>query len=182
MKIAQVFDVTGRSVVVTGGASGIGLGIARAFAENGARVTIVDVNSTAIDKALPLLGPLAAGDVLDITDRAAVDRVFDAIDGRCGGIDVVFANAGIGGGGGFANPTGGENPQSTLDGCPDAEWDQVISINLTGTRNTLAAAARVMKARQRGGRIVVTSSAAALRNVPFVATPAWKFRLTAELR
>ena len=170
MKIEKLFDVAGYSVVVTGGASGLGLGIARAFAENGARVTIVDVNSAAIEKSLPLLGPDAAGEVLDITDRAAVDQVFDAIDGRRGGIDVVFANAGISGGGGFANPDGGENPQGTIDGCPDTEWHQVISINLTGARNTLAAAARVMKARKRGGRIIVTSSAAALRNVPFVST------------
>lgn len=170
MKVAKLFDVTGHSVVVTGGASGIGLGIARAFAENGARVTIADVNSAAIEKALPLLGPEAAGEVLDITDRAAVDRVFDAIDRSRGGIDVVFANAGISGGGGFANPDGGENSQGTIDGCPDAEWEEVISVDLTGARNTLAAAARVMKARKRGGRIIVTSSAAALRNVPFVGT------------
>lgn len=170
MKIQELFDVTGRSVVITGGASGLGLGMARALAENGARVTIADVNSAQIDRALPLLGHEAAGEVLDVTDRAAVDRIFDAIDRNRGGVDVVFANAGVGGGPGYGIPGGGENPAGTVDANPDAEWDQVISVNLTGVRNTLAAAARVMKARGRGGRLIVTSSAAALTNVPFVST------------
>lgn len=171
MKIQQVFDVAGRSVVITGGASGLGLGMARALADNGARVTIADLDAAAIERALPLLGAEAAGEVLNVAERADVDRAFDAIDRSRGGVEVVFANAGVGGGPGFGLSGGvGENPQGTIDGSPDAEWDQVISVNLTGVRNTLAAAARVMKARGRGGRLVVTSSAAALANVPYVST------------
>lgn len=170
MKIAELFDVAGKSVVVTGGASGLGLGIARAFADNGARVTIADISAAAIESALPGLGPDAAGEVLDVSDRAAADRAFDAIDLRRGGIDVVFANAGISGGPGFSSPNGGEIADGTIDGCHDGDWNQVVAVDLTGARNTLAAAARVMKARGRGGKIVVTSSGAALRNVPFVST------------
>lgn len=170
MKIARLYDVTGRSVVVTGGASGIGLAIAQAFAANGARVTIADINADAIANVLPELGPDAAGEVLDIADRAATDRLFDAIAGRRGGIDVVFANAGISGDRGFAGPGGVEYAPGTIDGCPDAEWDKVISVGLTGSRNTAAAAARVMKAAGQGGKIVLTSSGAAIRNVSFVST------------
>lgn len=171
MTIQQLFDVTGRSAIVTGGASGLGLGIARALAENGAHVTIADIDQAAIDKALPQLGPDAKGEVLDVTARADVDRVFDAIDAARDGIDVVFVNAGIAGGPGFGDPDTGEVvPIGTIDGSPDTEWDQVIGINLTGTRNTLAAAARVMKARGRGGRLIVTSSIAAIANVPFVSS------------
>lgn len=170
MKAQEIFDVTGRSVVVTGGASGIGLSIAQALADNGARVTIADINSAQIEAALPSLGSEALGEVLDVADRAASDRIFDAIDRKRGGIDVVFANAGVGGGPGFGIPGAGENAAGTIDGSPEAEWDQVISINLKGARNTLAAAARVMKARGRSGRLIVTSSAAALTNVPFVST------------
>ncbi|WP_076858310.1 SDR family NAD(P)-dependent oxidoreductase [Bradyrhizobium mercantei] len=172
MKIHDLFDVGGRSIVVTGGASGIGLAIARALAENGARVTIADVNSNALEKALPLLGDDAAAERLDVVDRGAVERVFDAIDHHRNGIDVVFVNAGIGGGPGFAAPNGerGVNHEGTIDGSADAEWNDVIAINLTGARNTCAAAARVMKARGKGGRIIATSSAAAILNAPFVST------------
>lgn len=172
MKIHDVFDVCGRSIVVTGGASGIGLCIARVLAENGARVTIADVNSNALDAALALLGGEATAELLDVVDRAAVERMFDAVDRSRSGIDAVFANAGIGGGPGFANPIGerGVNPRGTIDGSSDAEWNEVIAVNLTGARNTCAAAARVMKTRGKSGRIIVTSSAAAIVNAPFVST------------
>lgn len=170
MKIARLFDVANRSVVVTGGASGIGLAIARAFAENGARVTLADIDAGAADAALAELGPNARGEVLDIADRAGLERAFEAIDRRCGGIDAVFANAGIAGGPGFAAPDGSECAEGTIDGTSDTEWDRVIGLDLTGTRNTVAATARVMKARGRGGKIVLTSSGAARRNVPFVST------------
>lgn len=172
MKIQNLFNVAGRSVVVTGGASGIGLGIASALAENGARVTIVDVKAEALGRALPLIAGDAAAERVDVSDRAAVDRAFDAIDRSRDGIDAVFVNAGIGGGPGFAIPVGecGVNPEGTVDGSPDDEWNQVIAVNLTGARNTCAAAARIMKARGKGGRIIATSSAAAIVNVPFVST------------
>jgi NAD(P)-dependent dehydrogenase (short-subunit alcohol dehydrogenase family) len=172
MKTKDLFDVDGRSVVVTGGASGIGLGIAQALAQNGARVTIADIDAAALEKALPRLGGQAAGEQLDVTDRPAVERMFDAVAQRTGGVDVVFANAGVGGGPGFAIPVGpgGENPGGTIDGAPDSEWNQVIAINLLGARNTCAAAARLMKARGKGGRIIVTSSAAAIVNATFVST------------
>jgi NAD(P)-dependent dehydrogenase (short-subunit alcohol dehydrogenase family) len=171
MKLHDLFDVTGRSIVVTGGASGIGFAIAQALAENGARVTIADVNSVALERTLPLVGSDAAAEWLDVTDRAAVERAFDTIDRSWQGIDVVFVNAGIGGGPGFAQEAGQENPAGTIDGSPDSEWDQVVAINLTGARNTFAAAARLMKARgKRGGRIIATSSAAAIVNASFVST------------
>src|SRR5437899_1140980 len=117
MKVHELFDVTGRSIVVTGGASGIELGIARVLAENGARVTIADVNSCALEKALLLLGVNAAAEYLDVVDRAAVERDFDAIDRNRNGVDVVFVNAGIAGGPGFAIPIGerGINPEGTID-------------------------------------------------------------------
>lgn len=171
MKANDLFNLDDRSAVVVGGASGIGLGIARALIDNGARVTIADVDDGAIARALVELGPQARAVHLDITDRPAVDRLFDAVDAEYGRLDILFANAGIGGNGGcrFPHP-GEENPEGTIDGCSDSEWNEVIAVNLTGTRNVCAAGARVMKKHRKGGRIILTSSVAGIRNVPFVST------------
>ena len=170
MQIEQLFSVRDKSAVVTGGASGLGLGIARAFAANGAKVTIVDINPDAVAGTVAELGGEASGTVADITDVQSIARALDEIDAARGGIDILFANAGISGEPGFRAALEGENPAGTIDGCPDGEWRKVIEVNLNGTRNTLAAAARLMKARGRGGKIVITSSCAALVNVPFVST------------
>ena len=170
MKIQELFDVSGRTVVVTGGASGIGLGIARALGDNGAHVVVADIDPAALERVRPALGAEARTVCLDITDRAAVDAAFDEIRGAAGRIDAVFANAGVGGNPGFGLPDGTVNPAGTIDGLSDEEWRTVLATNLDGTRNTLAAAARTMKADAAGGRIIVTSSAAAIINVPFVST------------
>jgi NAD(P)-dependent dehydrogenase (short-subunit alcohol dehydrogenase family) len=170
LAIETLFGVRGKTVVVTGGASGIGLAIARGYVENGAQVIVLDIDQKALDVAASTLGEGAETLVTDISDKAAVDLVFDAIDARHAGIDVVFANAGIGGGPGFAVPGGERIPEGSLDGMPMADWDRMLAVNLTGVRNTIAAAARIMKARGAGGRIITTSSAAAVVNVPFVST------------
>lgn len=170
MKAHEIFDVNNRSILITGGASGIGLAMARVLAENGAKVAIVDVDHSAIENVRSVLGNDALTAVVDVRDREAVEGVFDTFDSRLGGIDAVFANAGVGGSGGFVHLGGAFNPQGAIDSLSTADWDQVIAVNLSGVRNTLAAAARVMKARGRGGRIIVTSSAAAFTNVPYVST------------
>lgn len=170
MRIEKLFSVEDRSAVVTGGASGLGLAIAGALAENGAKVTIVDISEDAVASAVAKLGPHVAGEVADITDRAALDRIFDGVAERHGGLDILFANAGISGGPGFALVGSDDNSPGAIDRCPDEEWDAVIRVNLDGTRKTLAAGARVMKANGRGGKIIITSSCAGLVNVPFVST------------
>lgn len=169
-RIDRLYAVDGKVAVVTGGASGIGLVIARALADNGCTVWVIDLKQAAIDAAVAQLGPRGYGLVADVSDSAAIAAAVARADEQSGGIDIVFANAGIGGQGGYGAAADGQNPAGTIDGCPDAEWNLVLDVNLTGVRNTLAAAARVMKARGRGGKIVITSSCAALINVPFVST------------
>lgn len=170
LQISRLFGVDGKSAVVTGGASGLGLTIAQALAVNGAAVNIIDLDRAAIDAAVAQLGPHASGRVADIADPTSIANAFAAIDSERSGIDIVFANAGIGGEPGFGAVAEGQNVGGTIDGCPDEEWHKVINVNLSGVRNTLAAAARVMKPRGRGGKIVITSSCAALINVPFVSS------------
>lgn len=169
MKIAELFKVEGYGVVVTGGASGLGLGYAEALAENGARVTLLDVDSRRIEEETQRLckaGLDVRGEVVDVTDHPALDRAIDGAAAAYGRLDVVFANAGIDSGPGFVSGWVGESrprvPEGALENYTDARWNRVIDINLNGVFATLRAAARHMKPR-RGGRIIVTTSLAATK-------------------
>ena len=170
MKIADLFKVEGYGVVVTGGASGLGLGFAEALAVNGAKVTILDVDAKRIDAEVTRLtqaGCTVRGEVVDVTDHATLDAAVDRAVKAHGKLDVVFANAGIDSGPGFMGAWVGSqrprNPAGALEIYEDARWQKVIDINLTGVFATLRAAARHMKP-QRSGRIIVTTSLAAVKN------------------
>ena len=165
------FDIAGRSAIVTGAASGIGLAYAEAMAEAGARVTLTDVDLAAAEREAARLrdaGHDARADQLDVQDRAATARVFDDHAAAFGGLDIAFANAGIDPGEGFWNPAGHRNDAGQIDTLDPARWDRTIAINLTGAFNTIRAAARVMKAHGARGSIVATSSNAAIINEPIV--------------
>jgi NAD(P)-dependent dehydrogenase (short-subunit alcohol dehydrogenase family) len=170
MKIAELFTVEGYCAVVTGGASGLGLGFVEALAENGARVTMLDLDAARIDREVQRLrakGWDVRGAVADVTDHAALDRAFDEAAAEYGRLDVVFANAGVDPGPGFLSGWTGQsrprNPEGALENYSDERWNRVIEINLNGVFATLRAAARHMKPR-RFGKIIVTTSLAALIN------------------
>jgi NAD(P)-dependent dehydrogenase (short-subunit alcohol dehydrogenase family) len=167
MKISELFKVEGFGVIVTGGASGLGLGMAEAMAENGARVTILDVDAGRIEQEthrLQGLGFALRGEAVDVRDHAAIDRAFDAAVAAHGRLDVVFANAGIDPGPGFVGSWAGyerpRNPEGALENYTDERWNRVIDINLNGIFATLRAGARLMRP-QRSGRMIVTTSVAA---------------------
>lgn len=169
MKIAELFKVEGYGVIVTGGASGLGLGYAEALAENGARVTLLDVHPQRVAEEAQRLtraGLDVRGEVVDVTDHATLDAAFDRAVDAYGRLDVVFANAGIDSGPGFVSGwVGAERPrvaEGALESYTDERWNRVIEINLNGVFATLRAAARHMKPR-RSGRIVVTTSLAAIK-------------------
>ena len=170
MKIADLFNVQGYGVMVTGGASGIGLGFTEGLAENGARVTMLDIDAKRIadeTERLRNAGYDVRGAVVDVRDHAKLDAAFDDAVAAYGRLDVVFANAGIDPGPGFVgNWVGAErprNPEGALENYTDERWNRVIDINLNGVFATLRAAARHMKPR-KSGRIIVTTSLAALKN------------------
>lgn len=171
--LQEMFDVRGKSVIVTGGASGIGRAYAEVMAEHGARVCIFDLNSGELDTVVAELGRDGAqvwGQVVDVSDRRRMAEAFDAVAERHGRIDVVFANAGIDAGPGFLSTTGGRIPDGAIDVLDDHHWDRVIEVNLTSVYTTVKHAARHMKATG-GGRIIVTSSIAAQINEAIVGTP-----------
>ncbi|MCC7462790.1 MAG: SDR family oxidoreductase [Gammaproteobacteria bacterium] len=167
MKISELFRVEGYGVVVTGGASGLGLAYAEALAENAARVTLLDVDPQRIEAETARLrqcGWDVRGEVVDVTDHASLDRAVDTAAAAYGRLDVVFANAGIDPGPGFLGAWVGaerpRNPEGSLENYSDARWNRVIDINLNGVFATLRAATRHMKP-QRRGRLIVTTSLAA---------------------
>jgi NAD(P)-dependent dehydrogenase (short-subunit alcohol dehydrogenase family) len=160
-----LFGVRGTRVLVTGAASGLGYAFAEVMADCGARVTLTDLDAARLEEVRQELagrGLEVRAATLDVTDEAAVKRVVDEADAAWGGLDVVFANAGIAIVPGFAVEGG-----QTLDTADTAAWDKVLAVNLHGVFFTMKAAAAVMK-RQRSGRIVVTSSIAGIRNEPYV--------------
>ncbi len=174
MKIPELFSVAGYGVIVTGGASGLGLGYAEALAENWARVTILDVDGARVDaetKRLQAQGLALRGEVVDVRDHAAIERAFDAAVAAHGRLDVVFANAGIDSGPGFVGSWAGaqrpRNPEGALERYTDERWNRVIDINLNGIFATLRAGARLMRP-QRSGRMIVTTSVAAYQCEPAI--------------
>jgi NAD(P)-dependent dehydrogenase (short-subunit alcohol dehydrogenase family) len=174
MKIAELFNVGGYGAIVTGGASGIGLGFVEALAANGARVTLLDLHAGRVrDEVARLrgLGFDVQGKVLDVTDHRALDQSFDEIVARYGRLDVVFANAGIDPGVGFLGSwTGIERPrvaEGALENYTDERWNRCIDVNLNAVFATLRAAARHMKPRH-SGRMIVTTSLATERCEPMI--------------
>ncbi len=163
--LLRLFDVRGRRVVVTGAASGLGLAMAEVLGECGAWVTLADVDEVRLATSTERLvakGCDARSFVVDVTDEARVQALFDDVAEAQGGVDVVFANAGLASVPGFRVPDG-----QTLDTIERSDWDKVLSVNLTGVMHTMRSAAGVMR-RQGSGRIIVTASNAGLRPEPLV--------------
>jgi NAD(P)-dependent dehydrogenase (short-subunit alcohol dehydrogenase family) len=174
VKASDLFRVTDYGVIVTGGASGIGLGYAEALALNGARVTILDVDRQRIETEIRRLtgaGLQVRGEVVDVCDHAALDRAFDAARAAHGRLDVVFANAGVDSGPGYVTSWAGaerpRNPAGALESYTDERWNRVIDVNLNGIFATLRAGARLMRP-QRSGRMIVTTSVAAYQCEPAI--------------
>src|SRR3990167_4440726 len=164
--LTELFSVEGQGVVVTGGASGIGLGYAEAMAANGAKVTLLDLDGQRIETEvarLAALGLAVRGAAGDVTDHAALDAAFDEAAAAHGRLDTVFANAGIDSGVGYLGAWVGETrprvSEGALENYDDARWVRVIAICLNAVFATARAAARHMRPN-KSGRIIVTTSAA----------------------
>lgn len=108
-----------RRVLITAGANGIGLELARAFAATGARVMVCDVSISALE-SLPMALPGAIGQWADVSREDDVASMFDTVDQRLGGLDVLVNNAGVAG------------PSGPLEGITLADWERTLAVNLTG--------------------------------------------------
>jgi NAD(P)-dependent dehydrogenase (short-subunit alcohol dehydrogenase family) len=174
VKISDLFKVEGYGVVITGGASGIGLGYAEALASNGARVTILDIDRQRIEdetRRLQAAGLDIRGKIADVTDHKGLDDAIDEAARIYGRLDVVFANAGIDPGVGFVGDWVGSErprvPEGALECYTDERWNRVIEINMNGVFATVRAAVRHMKQRN-SGHIIITTSLASTRIEPAI--------------
>ncbi|MBS1861841.1 MAG: glucose 1-dehydrogenase, partial [Actinobacteria bacterium] len=134
----------GQVAIVTGGARGIGRGIATVLAGEGARVAIADLDRDAAERTATELPGGAIGVGVDVVDRAAVEAMAATVLERCGRIDVLAANAGI-------------YPATPLEQIDDAEWDRVMDLNAKGALHAVQACLATMREHEYG-RVVLTSS------------------------
>lgn len=138
-------EFDGLVVAVTGGASGIGLATARAFADLGASVAVLDLAPDALPEGL-------TGFRADVTDRASVDAAMADIATTFGGLDVLVNSAGV-------------SCVGTVEEATEADWDRVLGINVKGTARACAAALPHLR-ESKSAAIVNLCSIGALNGLP----------------
>ena len=148
-------SLKGRSVAVTGGSKGIGKGIARVFANAGAKLAIIARHGDQAEATAMEIGHGAFGVAADVTSLASMERAMKSIAGKNGGLDVLCANAGI-------------FPPAKLEEMTSETWDEVVDTNLKGTFHSVRAAVPYLKKSDQG-RIVITSSITG----PITGFPGW---------
>jgi len=151
-------SLAGRSVIVTGGSKGIGKGIARVFAQSGAKVLVVSrhlAEAETCAEEIAKAGGTAKGFAADVTKIGDMQLMAEAAAQAFGGVDVLCANAGI-------------FPQGTIEELSPEDWDQVIAPNLKGTFLSIKATLPYLKKSDQG-RVVITSSITG----PVTGFPGW---------
>lgn len=147
-------DVAGKTAFITGGASGMGLGMARAFAEAGMQVMLADIDAEALERAeadLKERGARVSSVVCDVTKEKSVFDAAEATIDVFGKVHVLCNNAGVAAGGLF-------------DELSQSDWDWVIAVNQLGVVYGIRAFLPRIKSHGEGGHIVTTSSMAGLVN------------------
>jgi NAD(P)-dependent dehydrogenase (short-subunit alcohol dehydrogenase family) len=139
-----------KTVLITAGANGIGLVMARAFAADGYRVWVTDVDAAQI-AALP---PGIRGTLADAAQEPAMEALFADIAAEWGGLDVLCANAGI------------KGPTAAIEDMPLEGWHQCLGVNLDGAMLAAKHAARLMKPA-KAGVMIFTSSTSGLYGTPY---------------
>jgi NAD(P)-dependent dehydrogenase (short-subunit alcohol dehydrogenase family) len=155
-------DVEGKVAFITGGGSGVGLGMAKAFVAAGMKVAIADIRADHLEAATAELGDGAHAIELDVTDREAFGRAADETERLLGNVHVLCLNAGV-------------NLFNDIADATYQDWDWVLGVNLGGVVNGVVTFVPRIKAHGKGGHVVTTASMAA-----FVAGPGAGIYTTAK--
>ncbi len=141
--------------LITGAARGIGLGFAEAYAREGARVIIADINIERAEEAARGIGSSVKAVKLDVTDLSQIDKVVAEIDAEYGGIDILVNNAAI-------------FDMAPINELTEDSYERVLGINLKGPLFMIKAVSNVMIKRGRGGKIINMASQAGRRGEALV--------------
>lgn len=154
---SPLFDLTGRTALVTGGAKGLGLAMARGLAQHGAPIVLADIDDATGEQAARDLAAETGVRVdyrhLDVTDQAEVEQTVAAIDDEVGGIEILLNNA-------------GRTIHHPLEDGDAEKWRAVMTLNLDGVYHVLSAVGRRMLERGHGSIINTGSMSGIIANVP----------------
>lgn len=142
--------LTGKTALITGGSTGIGLASAKRFAAEGARVFIAGRRQAELDKAVSAIGHGATAIRCDVSNLADLDHLYARIKTKAGQLDVVFANAGLG-------------TVAPLGGISEADFDHMFGVNAKGALFTVQKALPLMRS---GGSIILTGSTTGTMGTP----------------
>ena len=152
-----MFSLEGKTAVITGAASGLGLAVSECLHAAGAHVALLDIDADALSRVAGSLGERAKTAVVDVSDRSLLRETIDSVAESHGSLDIVVANAGVTAGPGYLTDAG------QINAVKDERWNRVVEVNLSSVFVTMQAAAKHMK-QQRSGRIIAVSSVAGLRS------------------
>lgn len=153
--MAQLMRLKDKVALITGAARGIGLGFAAAYAREGAKVVIADIDIARAEEAARALGDAVKAVKLDVTDLGQIEKAVAEIDAEYGGIDILVNNAAI-------------FDMAPINEITEESYERVFNINLRGPLFLMKAVSNVMIARKRGGKIINMASQAGRRGEALV--------------
>jgi NAD(P)-dependent dehydrogenase (short-subunit alcohol dehydrogenase family) len=144
--ISDIFSVKGKTVLITGAASGLGREMAIAFVENAARVALVDFDSEALARTAAVLGSNVLHYVADVANKTQMENVVREAREALGSLDIVIANAGV-----------SDAEPALLHETTDDVWNRVMDINVSGLLFTARPVLAIM-AKQNYGKLITVAS------------------------